>query len=91
MFIIKTRGCKRCGGDLFLDAEVGELSIGCLQCGARYYFNVAPLKRVNENQLVRRDSMIEHDKADYIHAQISSPNKSLKITKKMIVHGGYNG
>ncbi|MBI4294921.1 MAG: hypothetical protein HY669_01995 [Chloroflexi bacterium] len=32
MFWIK--GCKRCGGDLYLEQDVYGTSVVCLQCGA---------------------------------------------------------
>ena len=32
--IIKFKGCKRCGGDLFLERDTAGLYISCLQCGA---------------------------------------------------------
>ena len=32
--IIKFKGCKRCGGDLFLERDSEGLYISCLQCGA---------------------------------------------------------
>ena len=32
--IIKFKGCKRCGGDLFLERDSEGLYVSCLQCGA---------------------------------------------------------
>jgi predicted nucleic acid-binding Zn-ribbon protein len=34
--IIKYKGCKRCGGDLFLERDSEGLYVSCLQCGAVY-------------------------------------------------------
>lgn len=34
--MIKYKGCKRCGGDLFLEKESEGLTVSCLQCGAIY-------------------------------------------------------
>ena len=31
---ILTKGCKRCGGDLFLEREDDGLYLACIQCGA---------------------------------------------------------
>jgi DNA-binding NarL/FixJ family response regulator len=28
--------CKRCGGDLYIEDDVSEKAIACLQCGARF-------------------------------------------------------
>jgi len=36
MDIIKFKGCKRCGGDLFLERDFDGEQITCLQCGAVY-------------------------------------------------------
>ena len=32
--IIKFKGCKRCGGDLYMDEDPEDFCIACLQCGA---------------------------------------------------------
>jgi DNA-directed RNA polymerase subunit RPC12/RpoP len=34
--IVKIKGCKRCGGDLFLERDMEEARIFCLQCSAVY-------------------------------------------------------
>jgi hypothetical protein len=34
--IVKLKGCKRCGGDLFVDRDIEGLYIYCLQCSATY-------------------------------------------------------
>ena len=36
LHIVKFKGCKRCGGDLFLERDSEGLYISCLQCGAIY-------------------------------------------------------
>jgi hypothetical protein len=36
MNAIKLRGCRRCGGDLFLDHDEDGACLSCLQCGAVY-------------------------------------------------------
>lgn len=36
MNIIKFKGCKRCGGDLFLERDSDGVYVTCLQCGAVY-------------------------------------------------------
>ena len=36
LHVIKIRGCKRCGGDLFLERDSDGVYISCLQCGAIY-------------------------------------------------------
>lgn len=36
LHIVKFKGCKRCGGDLFLERDSEEVYISCLQCGAVY-------------------------------------------------------
>jgi DNA-directed RNA polymerase subunit M/transcription elongation factor TFIIS len=34
--IIKFKGCRRCGGDLFLERDTDGSYVSCLQCGAVY-------------------------------------------------------
>ena len=36
LHIVKFKGCKRCGGDLFLERDSEGIYISCLQCGAIY-------------------------------------------------------
>jgi hypothetical protein len=36
LHIVKYKGCKRCGGDLFLERDSEEIYVSCLQCGAVY-------------------------------------------------------
>jgi hypothetical protein len=36
LHVIKIKGCKRCGGDLFLERDAEGTYITCLQCGAAY-------------------------------------------------------
>ncbi len=41
--IVKIKGCKRCGGDLFLERDTDEIRIFCLQCSAAYVQRLTPL------------------------------------------------
>jgi len=36
LYIVKIKGCKRCGGDLFLERDNYGSYISCIQCGAVY-------------------------------------------------------
>jgi DNA-directed RNA polymerase subunit RPC12/RpoP len=36
MNIVKIKGCKRCGGDLFIERDPEGAYISCLQCSAIY-------------------------------------------------------
>jgi DNA-directed RNA polymerase subunit RPC12/RpoP len=36
LHVIKFKGCRRCGGDVFLERDVEGIYIACLQCGAIY-------------------------------------------------------
>ena len=36
LHIVKFKGCKRCGGDLFLERDYDNVYVSCLQCGAVY-------------------------------------------------------
>jgi DNA-directed RNA polymerase subunit RPC12/RpoP len=40
--IVKFKGCKRCGGDLFLERDAEGAYIACLQCGAVYVRHLKP-------------------------------------------------
>ena len=34
--IIRTKGCKRCGGDLSLECDIYGVYVECIQCGANW-------------------------------------------------------
>jgi hypothetical protein len=34
--VLRTRACKRCGGDLSLECDIYGIYIQCIQCGASY-------------------------------------------------------
>ena len=36
LHVVKAKGCKRCGGDLFLERDSDGVYVSCLQCGAVY-------------------------------------------------------
>jgi DNA-directed RNA polymerase subunit RPC12/RpoP len=36
LHVVKIKGCKRCGGDLFLERDSEGAYISCLQCSAVY-------------------------------------------------------
>jgi DNA-directed RNA polymerase subunit RPC12/RpoP len=36
LHVVKVKGCKRCGGDLFLERDSEGAYVSCLQCGAVY-------------------------------------------------------
>jgi DNA-directed RNA polymerase subunit RPC12/RpoP len=40
--IVKLKGCKRCGGDLFLERDSEGAYIFCLQCSAIYVRRPVP-------------------------------------------------
>jgi DNA-directed RNA polymerase subunit RPC12/RpoP len=42
MDVVKFKGCKRCGGDLFLERDPEGTYITCLQCSAIYIRRPAP-------------------------------------------------
>ena len=37
---LKLKGCRRCSGDLFLEKDVDDSYVFCLQCGAVYVNHV---------------------------------------------------
>lgn len=55
MKIIKAKGCKRCGGDLFLERDYDGVQIICLQCGATYTQRPVPLgEKSNSKRIYAR-------------------------------------
>jgi DNA-directed RNA polymerase subunit RPC12/RpoP len=44
LHVVKIKGCKRCGGDLFLERDSEGTYISCLQCSAVYSKRLVPLK-----------------------------------------------
>ena len=44
--IVKLKGCKRCGGDLFLERDSEGVYITCLQCSAVYVKRLVPVTPV---------------------------------------------
>jgi hypothetical protein len=42
LHIVKIKGCKRCGGDLFLERDYDGTCITCLQCSASYVRRLMP-------------------------------------------------
>ena len=44
--IVKFKGCKRCGGDLFLERDSEGVYISCLQCSAVYVKRLVPVSPV---------------------------------------------
>lgn len=49
MNIAKIKGCKRCGGDLFIERDSEGVFISCLQCGAVY---TKPIKDEDDKKKV---------------------------------------
>ncbi len=53
--IVKLKGCKRCGGDLFLERDSEGAYIFCLQCSAVYVRRlVTPFKKTNSRKICAR-------------------------------------
>ena len=53
--IVKLKGCKRCGGDLFVERDTEEVRVFCLQCSAAYVRNLVPLvKKPVQKQIYAR-------------------------------------
>jgi DNA-directed RNA polymerase subunit RPC12/RpoP len=42
MNVVKLKGCRRCGGDLFLERDAEGVYISCLQCSATYFKRLTP-------------------------------------------------
>jgi len=53
--IVKFKGCKRCGGDLFLERDSEGVFISCLQCSATYVRRlVPPVKKPKAKKMYAR-------------------------------------
>jgi DNA-directed RNA polymerase subunit RPC12/RpoP len=53
--IVKLKGCKRCGGDLFLEKDIEGSYVFCLQCSASYVQRPAtPLKKMTTKRVYAR-------------------------------------
>ena len=46
--------CERCGGDIFLEREIGETDLVCLQCGYRRTLDATQLRQSKRVQPLRR-------------------------------------
>jgi len=42
MNVVKFKGCRRCGGDLFLERDPDGAYLSCLQCSAAYFKRLVP-------------------------------------------------
>jgi hypothetical protein len=42
MNVVKFKGCRRCGGDLFLERDPEGVYITCLQCSTIYFKHFGP-------------------------------------------------
>ena len=36
LYLVKRKGCKRCGGDLSLECDIYGVYAECIQCGANW-------------------------------------------------------
>ncbi|MFC1917346.1 hypothetical protein ACFLXH_01670 [Chloroflexota bacterium] len=45
-YLVKTKACKRCGGDLSLERDNYGAYIQCIQCGATW--NISPVRHVRD-------------------------------------------
>jgi DNA-directed RNA polymerase subunit RPC12/RpoP len=53
--IVKLKGCKRCGGDLFLERDSEGVYISCLQCSAVYVQRLLPpIKKLSSKKIYAR-------------------------------------
>jgi len=50
--IVKIKGCKRCGGDLFLERDSEGAYIFCLQCSAVYVRPLVPQFRKSSSRKI---------------------------------------
>ena len=57
--LIKYKGCRRCGGDLFLERDFEGFYVSCLQCGAVY------LRHIN------REPPLPEPKRRKVYARVS--------------------
>ena len=55
MNIVKVKGCKRCGGDLFLERDYEGVYVSCLQCGATYMLHIKEERKEKKRILILED------------------------------------
>ena len=48
--MIVFRGCGKCQGDLFVEHNIGDADLVCLQCGYRRTINTSRLVRAAEER-----------------------------------------
>jgi len=52
-YLIKSKGCQHCGGDLFLEQDEYGIYVSCLQCGTVHAeYSNQELKDLSPKQLV---------------------------------------
>ncbi len=54
LHVAKLKGCKRCGGDLFLERDAEGTYISCLQCSAIYVKRLEPLPKLKTAKMYAR-------------------------------------
>lgn len=54
LHVVKIKGCKRCGGDLFLERDSEGTYISCLQCSAVYMKRLEPLPKFKHQNIYAR-------------------------------------
>jgi hypothetical protein len=55
--LIRTKACKRCGGDLSLECDIYGVYVECIQCGGTWTGKdmiTAHAQAVNDRQVARR-------------------------------------
>jgi hypothetical protein len=45
--LVRSKSCKRCGGDLSIECDIYGVYIECIQCGATYTKNDLTLNTAN--------------------------------------------
>ena len=49
--MIKFKGCGRCGGDVYFNADRRGVDVYCLQCGSRRFFSPEDMRALTEQRI----------------------------------------
>ena len=93
--VIRIKGCRRCGGDLFLERDIDTGPyLGCLQCGAQFYSKIFndwrfPLKAKRLAIAIKRGRTLEQVQ-DILKQQYGKA-PSMKTLEGWLNGNGKNG
>jgi hypothetical protein len=70
--IIRSKGCKRCGGDLSIECDIYGVYIECIQCGATFHTNEYIPANINTPEETGKNNKSESVES-YLNSEIPKP------------------